>query len=134
MTDRAGMIATVKPEKVFVLGGINSLCDSSFDITFEEYRTMLEKIGEATDAAVYIQGILPVSAKQEKRLFVKNTTIARFNEKLAELAREKGYTYIDLPGRFLLNGAMNPAYTTEGIHLSEEGYRIWADAIAGYIR
>ena len=133
MTARVRMIAAVKPEKVFVLGGINSLCDSNFDAVLEEYRAMLDRIGEVTDAEVYIQGILPVSVKQEKRLHVKNSTITRFNEKIAELAAEKGFHYIDLPGFFLTDGVMNPAYTKEGIHLTEEGYRVWADAITGYI-
>ena len=133
MTARAGMIAAVKPEKVFILGGINSLCDDNSDAVLKEYGAMLDRIGGVTDAEVYIQGILPVSTKQEERLHVKNTTITRFNERIADLAAEKGFHYIDLPGFFLADGVINPDYTKEGIHLTEEGYRVWADAIAGFI-
>lgn len=134
MAERGEMIAAVKPEKVFVMGGINSLTDSSYDRTLEEYRALLDRIGEVTDAEVCVQGILPVSAKQEKRLFVRNSTISRFNLEIAMLAEERGYTYIDLYGVFLKDGEMDPACTKEGIHLNAKGYRTWADAIAGEIR
>ena len=133
MADRAGMIAAVKPEKVFLLGGINSLTDNSYEASLDAYRVLLDRIGEATDAEVGVQGILPVSAKQEKRLHVTNATITRFNEKLREMAEEKGYQYIDLPAVFMKDGEMNPDYTTEGIHLSGDGYHAWADMIAGYL-
>ena len=133
MTARAGTAAAVKPEKVFILGGINTLCDSNFDEALNDYAALLDKVCEVTDAEIYVQGVLPVSAEQEKRLFVKNTTITRFNERIAELAVERGCTYIDLPGAFMQDGAIRPEYTTEGIHLSEEGYRVWADIIAGYV-
>ena len=43
-------------------------------------------------------------------------------------------TYLDLAPLFLLDGEMNPDYTIDGVHLTQAGYDVWADAIAEYIR
>ena len=57
MISRLEMIASVKPEKVFVLGGINSLREDNFSESIHEYTVMMDVIDQVTDAEVYIQGI-----------------------------------------------------------------------------
>ena len=42
MIDCVDMIASVTPEKVFILGGINSLTDSNSEIMIEQYRELIE--------------------------------------------------------------------------------------------
>ena len=101
MIARADMIATVKPEKVFILGGINSLRDTNFSATLNEYTELLNKVDETTDAKIYVFGILPISKEKESEIGVSNKTISEFNNSISDLAGTRGYTYIDLPSLFI---------------------------------
>lgn len=134
LTERAYMLSTVKPEKVFILAGINGITNNNVDMTYKQYEEMIKAVQENTDAEIFIIGILPVSKEKETSLICSNKTIIEFNKKLEQLAKEKRFTYIDLNTLYLLDGAMNPSYTKDGVHLTDEAYDIWADTIAEYMR
>ncbi len=133
MTSRVDMIASVKPEKVFILGGINSLTDRNSADVFEQYQNMLEKVHEAVpNAEIYIQSILPISVEKEKYC-ADNSVIDAFNEELEKLAAETDATYINIHDLYELNGSMNPDVTKDGIHLKPEAYDLWYKVIERYI-
>ena len=133
MNERVYMIQNVTPEKVFVLGGINSLRADRFARTVQEYRALLDHMARTLDAEIYVLSVLPIARERELGES-GNETITRFNEKIDELARARGMTYLDLAQLFLLDGEMNPEYTTDGVHLTKAGYDVWAGAIAEYLR
>lgn len=132
MNNRIEMIKNVRPEKVFVLGGINSLKNDNFDATYNEYELLINNMIGSLDSEIYIISVLPISRDSEKN-GCSNETIIRFNEKIKALAKEKGLIYVDLATQYLLDGAMNPAYTNDGVHLTKEAYDIWASAIKEYV-
>ena len=133
MTNRVDMIASVKPEKVFILGGINSLTDHNSTEILKQYKDMLEKVQEAVpDAEIYVQSILPISVEKEKDC-ADNIVIDAFNTELEKLAAEAGATYINIHDLYELDGSMNPDLTKDGIHLKPEAYDLWYKAIEGYI-
>ena len=129
---RVGMIRAVKPEKVFLLGGINSLRDARFDAALREYEQLVNHMCRLLDAEIYLISVLPIASYRAAGV-LSNDTITRFNQKLSELAEKKGIVYIDAASSFLLNGEMNPAYTIDGVHLNQAGYEVWADQIAAYM-
>lgn len=133
MKQRTAMIKAVKPEKVFLMAGINGLTDGEADISFKEYEELLEQIkAEVPEAEIYIESLLPVAANQEED-FASNSTIAEFNEKLKALAEEKGLVYVDLHSAYFKDGYINPDYTVDGVHLNPDGYNIWAEGVREYI-
>ena len=129
---RVSMIRAVNPEKVFLLGGINSLRDARFDAALKEYEQLVNHMCRLLDAEIYLISVLPIASYRAVDVLA-NDTITRFNQKLAELAEKKGIVHIDAASGFLLNGEMNPAYTIDGVHLSQAGYDVWADQIAAYM-
>ena len=133
LTERAYMLGTVKPEKVFILAGINGLSNFNVETTYNEYEEMLTAVRVNTDAEIYIISILPVSKEKEARIVCSNKTIIQFNNRLVKLAEERGFTYIDLNTEYLQDGAMNPAYTKDGIHLTDAAYDIWAQTISKWM-
>lgn len=133
MTSRVNMIESVNPEKVFILGGINSLTDSNSDEILKQYKQMIEAIREAVpNAELYIQSILPISKAKEKEC-ADNDVIEAFNVGLEKIADEFGATYIDIYSLYVLNGSMNIDYTKDGIHLKPEAYDGWYEAIKEYM-
>ena len=133
MENRVDMIASVRPEKVFILGGINSLTDHNSKEILKQYKNMLEKVHEAVpDAEIYVQSILPISVEKEKEC-ADNTVIDAFNTELEKLAAEAGATYINIHDLYELDGSMNPELTKDGVHLKPEAYDLWYKAIEGYV-
>ncbi len=133
MTCRVDMIASVKPEKVFILCGINSLTDHNSTEILKQYKEMLAAVHEAVpEAEIYVQSILPISVEKEKEC-ADNTVIESFNTELEKLAAEAGAAYINIHDLYELDGSMNPDLTKDGIHLKPEAYDLWYKAIEGYV-
>lgn len=127
------MLASVKPEKVFIMGGINSLSDKNIDTVFQQYEALIDEVqAKLPEARLYIESILPISKEKEKDC-ADNTVISVFNERLQTLAEERNLSYIDLHSLYILDGCMNPEFTKDGVHLYLDAYEYWFDAIEDYV-
>ena len=88
MNERAYLLEMVKPEKVFILGGINSLRNDNYDSTLNEYKQMVNTVCEIIHADIFLLSILPLS--EEKSLtYASNPTITRFNADIASFAKQE---------------------------------------------
>ena len=135
MIDRIPMVVSVKPEKIFLMGGINGLNDDNIDDCAKSYSELLDKLHSALpDAEIIVQSVLPIAIKQEtaNKNNCHNTSIEQFNARIEEIAAERCIDYIDLYSLYYLNGEMNPSLTRDGVHLHPEAYDLWANAIRSY--
>ena len=132
VTERLGEIG--EAVRIFLLCGINSLADGLEEIVAAHYRTLLDNM-EALypEAEVYVQSVLPVSADFQIYRRCSDETIRTLNREIEAMAEERGFVWVDLYSLFVEDGAMAEAYTCDGLHLSEEGYAVWAEAIRPYI-
>lgn len=134
MIDRVSMISAVSPETVFVMGGINSLRDNTLEATIDEYTTMLSNISDNCAASVYVISVLPISEEKASEIGCSSDTIQQFNESIKDVAKNIGFVYIDLFNKFSSSsGFILDKFTTDGVHLTEDGYNIWADEIRKFI-
>lgn len=134
MTERVDMISSVSPEKVFILGGINSLRDNTLDRSITEYDNLLSAISTVNSARIYIISVLPISAEVSLEIGCKPDTILHFNSVLMDLAEKYGFEYVNLFSVFSdQNGFILPELTTDGVHLTKDAYDIWAEAIKPFI-
>ena len=133
MIDRVDGVASVEPEQVFVMGGINDLTDKNIEECILMYEELLdEMIGTLPKTKVFVQSVLPISAEKEKT-YCQNSTIVLFNERLKAIANERGMVYVDLYSLYEKGGEMDSKLTRDGIHLYSEAYKCWADAISPFI-
>jgi lysophospholipase L1-like esterase len=49
------------------------------------------------------------------------------------MAQELGAGYVDAHGAFQENRQQEPLFLADGVHLSEAGYAVWADAITPFL-
>lgn len=125
---RAYTIATVNPEKVFVLGGINGLKQMTISSFTNQYTFMIKAIQESVpNAKIYLQSILPV---KDKKLTEK---IQECNIIIDSLATTYGCQYVEIFSLYEKDGAMNDDYSKDGTHLKSEHYDKWAERISPYI-
>ncbi len=132
-------VTKLKPSAIFLLIGINDLSRNiSVDEITGRYREILQRIQkESPKTKVYVQGVMPVNPATggNKRLEGKTDLIIELNGRLQTLAKEFGLTYIDLFTPLADNNNLLPRrYSIDGLHLSYEGYRVWAETIKEFVR
>ncbi|MBI5102151.1 MAG: GDSL family lipase [Nitrospirae bacterium] len=120
------IMTTDTPDMVFIMSGINNLAmeDRGFG---QKYRNILQRLRqEYPDAEIVAHSLLPVLYP-----FIGNRDIEQMNLTLKQIASDEGARYLDIHARFLDEDAQpDPSCLVEdGVHVSEEGYRRWADEI-----
>lgn len=135
---RLGQVTGGKPEKIFLLIGINDVSHGhTVNVLAQRYERLVKKIREESpETRLYLQSVMPVnnSFKRYKNLFGKENTIKAFNRRIKEIASENGATYVDL-WPFLADneGNLRREFTNDGLHLNGRGYRVWTEGIRNLV-
>jgi lysophospholipase L1-like esterase len=136
---RLDAITKLQPKKIFIMIGVNDLSrNMTPDEIIVNYSKILTRIrNESPRTMVYVQSVLPVNPAtgMAKSHTNKTPQIMELNGKLATLAAEYGYTYIDLFSLMAdTNNYLPRSYSVDGLHLSYKAYKVWADAIKPYVK
>lgn len=135
---RLKILDETNPETVFVLIGINDLIrGESPETVLENSRLIIRDILWAhPNAQVVVQSILPHSSedatweRRDRLLAIPNETIREMNSQLKAIAEEENVYFLDLHPLFTdANGNLRLELTTDGLHLSRQGYLVWRSAI-----
>lgn len=124
---RVSAIAAARPGKIFLLIGTNDLNRGyAIEAIAHQVAATLATIQKRSPwTRVYLQSVLP-------REGVAPARILALNRALRDVAGRGGADWIDLYPAFLdtAGRSIRPDLTSDGLHLSREGYRVWRDAIA----
>lgn len=128
-----GNLSGIRPKlAVVMIGTNNSICDSSTQIA-DGVRTIVNRIKTATpQTTTLILAIFPRGrdASDDRRQINEEA-----NRKIAELADEKQVHYLDIGDEFLAEDkTLSPEIMPDLLHLSAEGYRIWALSIESSLK
>ncbi|EHJ49049.1 lipolytic protein G-D-S-L family [Solidesulfovibrio carbinoliphilus subsp. oakridgensis] len=125
-----GPVVALKPEKVFILEGVNELWSANASI-LTRYREILRRIHQGSPKTlIFVQSVLPVVNRPD----LSNEKITELNAGLKALCAEvQNCIYIDLFSHFAVNGALNESLTTDGVHLRPDGYKLWHALIEKYV-
>ncbi|MBL6655428.1 MAG: GDSL family lipase [Flavobacteriaceae bacterium] len=134
---RIGEIVDSKPTAVFLLIGINDLYNNSIQEPSVNYIAnniieIAKKIKtNSSDSKVFIQTLLPISKKKSTKDYkLYNHSIRTINEIIIENQQKKFYSVIDLYALFVNSeGQLEEDLTYDGLHLNEEGYKVWSNFI-----
>ncbi len=129
--DRLNQILPGHPEKLFLLIGINDVShDLSADSIANMITTTVERIQrESPETKLYLQSLLPINESfgRYKALTGKTEMIPTINKKLEVIAKERHINFINLFPLFTEKdkSILRADLTGDGLHLNEEGYKIW---------
>ncbi len=119
--------------KIYINLGINELGSGSNEAFLASYSNLIEEIKTLQpDAVIYIQSIMKVTqAHSEKNVYgVNNAKIQERNAGLETLADNERVFYIDInPSVCTKDGALNPEYTQDGVHLKAKYYDLWTSLL-----
>lgn len=122
--------------KIYLMTGINELDIGTVDRFENAYRDVVSRIRELQpDAVIYIQGIMLVTEKRaNKGDFVTNQGILERNEAIKSIADWQTIFYLeDNEAITDESGGMNPAYTTDGIHLKAKYVPLWTEYLKTHV-
>lgn len=129
-------VLLTEPSKLFILIGTNDL-GMGYDVAhiIANISEMLSSIQiESFKTKVYLLSVLPVSEKTIYQATVKsrcNKSIKALNQALENLHLAE---VIDVyPYLVDDNGHLADVYTTDGLHLSQEGYAVISEQLATYL-
>lgn len=113
-------------DMIFLMSGINNVAMGDLEfIPF--YDMILEKLREFYPlAGVFVHSLLPTAVE-----FIHGEAVRHVNESLKRLAEDRGASYVDIHGMFIDTGGsvIREYLSLDGVHLSSEGYRVWADLV-----
>lgn len=133
--NRLHQILPGQPREMYLMIGIN---DVSHNLTADSIagliRLTVDRIQrESPQTKLHLQSLLPINESfgRYKLLTGKTDLVPQINTLLKELAAEKQIDFIDLFPLFTEQGTnvLRRELTTDGLHLNEQGYKIWAKAL-----
>ncbi|MCS6812293.1 MAG: SGNH/GDSL hydrolase family protein [Cyanobacteria bacterium] len=138
---RLALFDQTQPETIFVLIGINDLIRGIAEATVLANQQQIVRYLKSAHpkAQIVVQSILPHAADgaiwegRKQLLTLSNDRIRRLNRQLMAMAANEGVFYLDLHPLFVDNeGNLRSDLTTDGLHLSPQGYWVWRSAIQVY--
>ena len=131
--DRLDSIITTKPEKVFILIGLNDLFSSiSVEEIFLNYKKIIEGLNKH-NISIYIQSTLNIGNALDENIIKINNEINLLNSYLKDYCENNNITYIDLNEKLSKDGVLLNDITIDGVHLNSKGYLLWKEKILPYI-
>ncbi len=119
------------PDLVTLGIGINDIGHGfSIDQFAKNYEEILRTLKEKTQAAIVVTNIPDISSAPRIPVPIRSEyqqQIARFNERLEEIARRHEVTVFDIYSITRRDLPSHPEYfSADGFHPSDEGYELWA--------
>ncbi|UKT65545.1 GDSL-type esterase/lipase family protein [Pedobacter mucosus] len=138
--DRLQDVIDGKPQKVFILIGINDISRNIPDsVILRNYKLMISKIKKGSKKThIYFNTLLPVNSSFGKfpNHYGKDEHILWLNDQIRKFST-KNVTVIDLYSQFTdADRHLKAELTKDGLHLLPEGYTVWADYLnkTGYLK
>ncbi len=140
--NRINNIDPEKPDRIFIMVGINDLIRGyNSSAIIANYTTILGSINNNSPSTkIYILSVLPVNYGAYNKTDptmrkVDNNQITDLNNNLSQISKNYDDSeFINLYPYFIdSQGDLQANLTIDGIHLSPQGYEIWANLIKNYM-
>ena len=115
--------------QAFIMIGINDILQGrNAEEVYRNYRTILAFFKEK-GITPFIQSTLYVGEGAPLRV---NRNVRDLNRMLQEYATNNAVTFIDLNKKLAAKGFLERRFTLDGLHLTGEGYYVWAETLRSY--
>ncbi|NET47845.1 MAG: hypothetical protein F6K09_03780 [Merismopedia sp. SIO2A8] len=138
LLNRLDLIDQTNPQVMYLMIGINDLLRDVDDETIlANQRQIIQNLKVMhPSATIVVQTVLPHAGDRstwegkDQLLALTNQRIQNLNQRLAIIADEEGVDYLNLVSIFSdAEGNLRTDFTTDGLHLNDNGYRVWASAL-----
>lgn len=127
-------VIDLNPMVVVINGGINDIAQNTEvynpDYTLACIKSMTE-LADANEIDVILTSVLPAAnIPWNAEIQDVPRKIEELNARIKEYADESGFMYVDYYSKMVdKNKAMTAAYTNDGVHVTEAGYKVMESII-----
>ena len=139
MTERLYQITPFKPKAIFLMAGINDMVgNTTYEVVAQHVISLIEAIrSQAPQTQLFVQSILPIDETEGhwRTLAGRTDDIPFANMLIKAYCETHDIVFVD-PFHRMTRGHSNQLRTElsgDGLHLSEQGYRVWAFELKKYI-
>jgi lysophospholipase L1-like esterase len=116
----------IPPHLILIMSGINNVAmeDFTFPVFYEK---IIELFAQTfPQAKIAVNSLLPAQLP-----WLESDTVPRMNLLLRQMAERSGVLFMDIYSHFITNKKRQHEhyFLNDGVHLSDTGYRVWAEAI-----
>ena len=139
MAERLYQITPFKPKAIFLMAGINDMVgNTTYEVVAQHVITLIEAIRrQAPQTQLFVQSILPIDETEGrwKTLAGRTDDIPFANMLIKAYCETHDIEFIDLFHRMTRghSNQLRPELSGDGLHLTEQGYRVWAFELKKYI-
>ena len=136
------LVYAYNPTKVILLIGTNDLNqEKDSDYIVNNIGKIVDEIKQKyPEVKMYIESLYPINNTDNEKInhtavgIRKNSDIKEINRKLEEYCKKNKYTYINMYDELTdKEGNLNLKYTKEGLHMSDEGYKVVTKKLKKYL-
>ena len=117
-------------KKVYIMLGVNELGWSYPEVFKLKYGELIDSIREVKpDCKIYLQSIIPVTkSKSNSDDIYNNSKIAKYNEYIKEVAKDKNVNYLDVKSvKIDSESNLTESASTDGIHIGKNYCQKWLE-------
>ena len=130
------------PKKLFLLIGTNDIQKGkNIDYIIDNIKKIVSKIKyKKKKTQIYIESIYPINNTNNEKInnsvvgIRNNDFIIKLNKKLSDYCKNNEIVYINMYDKLIdENGNLKLKYTKEGLHISDDGYKLITHELLNYI-
>jgi lysophospholipase L1-like esterase len=121
---RLAYFATAQPDDIYIMAGVNDLKNGvEPPVVVSNIELIAQRLREQHPRSrIVVLSILPTRLPP-----ISSTTVRWVNQRVAMAVNQQGVEFVDLQPAFMdSQGLLRTELTTDGIHLSPQGYRVLA--------
>lgn len=120
-----------KGDIVILQVGINDLLSGErvYDISIR-YMNILKTL-KSKGLEVTAFALFPCVTKRCSNL---SSALGSLNQSIEKMCDEMGVVFININESLLINERLNPAYSDDGLHLNDDGYKVWFKSIENELK
>ena len=111
---------------IMVMIGTNDLVMEHYGFIEDLKKIIVFLTQNFAGTEVLVNSLLPIHLRH-----LGKDTIPRINTQIAEICRKTGSCYVDVYSRFVQNSGN--LFQLDGVHITEEGYQLWARTVLEHI-
>ncbi len=128
MVRRLGYFAAVRPSVVYVMAGVNDLKNGADpNVVVSNMELIVQRLRvQHAQSQIVVLSILPT-----RRPHIPQSVVRQVNQQIAIAVQRRGATFVDLQPAFVDGqGLLRADLTTDGLHLSPQGYGLLASYLS----
>ena len=139
MTERLRQITPYRPKAIFLMAGINDMVgNTTYEQVANRVISLIEAIRQQTPSTeLFVQSILPINETNGrwKTLAGRTDDIPFANMLIRAYCETHGITFVNIFPRMVRghSNMLRPELTNDGLHLTDQGYRVWAFELKKYV-